>query len=92
MLKKVITRAAATVGVVATAAIVSTVSTTGVAYAHGGENNPDCSSHEKTTQVNKGTQVLGNIVAKHLNGGIAGSIEKPGLCPSILNNNKVFSR
>ncbi|WP_028927242.1 hypothetical protein [Pseudonocardia acaciae] len=91
MLKKVITRAAAAIGVVATAAVVSTVSTTGVAYAHG-ENNPDCSSHEKTKQVNKGTQVIGNIIAKHLNGGIAGSIEKPGLCPSVLNNNKVFSR
>jgi hypothetical protein len=57
--------------------------------AHGAKNSPDCSSHEKTTQVNKGKQVVGNIVAKHIDGVIAGSIEKPGVCPSIANNNSI---
>jgi hypothetical protein len=85
MLKMAITTAAATVA----AAVVTMISTAGVAYAHG-ENSPDCSSHEQTTQVNKGTQLIGNIVAKHINGLIAGSIEKPALCPSIGNNNRIF--
>ena len=84
MLKKTIITGAAAVA----ATVVTMIGTTGVAYAHG-KNSPDCSSHEKTTQVNKGTQIIGNIIAKHINGGIAGSIEKPGLCPSIGNDNKI---
>lgn len=84
MLKKAIITGVAAVA----ATVVTMIGTAGVAYAHG-KNNPDCSSHEKTTQVNKGTQAIGNIVAKHINGGVAGSIEKPGLCPSIGNNNRI---
>ncbi|WP_156993927.1 hypothetical protein [Pseudonocardia acaciae] len=71
------------------AAVVATLGAVGVAHATGAENSPDCSSHEKTKQVNKGTQVIGNTVVKHINGGIAGSIEKPGLCPSIGNDNRI---
>lgn len=62
----------------------------GHGHGHGDKNSPNCSSHEETTQINKGFQLLGNIVAKHINGAIAGSIEKPAVCPSIGNNNKIF--
>lgn len=81
MLKKVV--------IVAAAAAAASLCATGAAYASGHENSPNCSSHESTKQVNKGTQVVGNVVVKHINGLGAGSIEKPGLCPSIGNNNRI---
>lgn len=81
MLKKVV--------IVTAVAAVASLGTAGAAYAHGAKHSPNCSSHEKTKQVNKGTQVIGNTVIKHVNGGVAGSIEKPGLCPSVGNNNRI---
>lgn len=75
--------------IVTAAAAVASLGAAGAAYASSPENSPNCSSHESTEQVNKGTQVIGNTVIKHINGGIAGSIEKPGLCPSIGNNNRI---
>ncbi|MBO0848858.1 MAG: hypothetical protein J2P20_05330 [Pseudonocardia sp.] len=81
MLKKVV--------IVTAVAAVASLGAAGAAYATSPENSPNCSSHESTKQVNKGTQLVGNTVIKHVNGGVAGSIEKPGLCPSVGNNNKI---